>query len=304
MAPLDRLLEKTSRTFALTIPRLDEPLRTRVAVAYLLFRIADTFEDGERWSRAQRHRALRDFAAMVLRAEALTARDHARIRAWVDGSPSRDAAYMELVAETADVLAALAAMPPEPRSIVALHVVRTACGMADVVASGDSQGGVALQSLHELRAYCYVVAGIVGELLTDLFLAELPELEPVRGVLQREAAAFGEALQLVNILKDQRDDARDGRSYLPPGVDPAQLFALAREDLARAGVYIEALQGANAPRGVVAFCALPVLLAREALAAVERRGPGSKVSRERVLAIAVGLDRRLEVGSPALDDAA
>ena len=37
------LLQKTSRTFALTIPLLPEPLQTDVVVAYLLFRIIDTF---------------------------------------------------------------------------------------------------------------------------------------------------------------------------------------------------------------------------------------------------------------------
>lgn len=303
MEPLERLLEKTSRTFAMTIPLLEEPLRGRVGVAYLLFRIADTFEDGERWPRAKRRRALLDFAAMVLRAGALTAADLGRVRGWVADAPCGDAAYLELVAETPRVLDALAAMPAEARSIVALHAVRTADGMARVVAAGGDGGDVALGSVRELRDYCYVVAGIVGELLTELFLAECPQLDARREVLEREAVSFGEALQLVNILKDQRDDARDGRSYVPRGVDRRELFALARADLARAGDYVAALEAARAPRGVVAFCALPVLLAREALAAVERAGPGSKVPRERVFAVAAGLDRRLDAGAPALDAA-
>ena len=42
-ADIDRLLVRTSRTFALAIPLLPEPLRREVGVAYLLFRIADTF---------------------------------------------------------------------------------------------------------------------------------------------------------------------------------------------------------------------------------------------------------------------
>ncbi len=43
---LEELLFKTSRTFALSIPLLPEPTRREVTVAYLLFRIADTLEDG------------------------------------------------------------------------------------------------------------------------------------------------------------------------------------------------------------------------------------------------------------------
>ena len=52
------LLQKTSRTFALSIPLLPEPLQTEVAIAYLLFRIIDTFEDATRWAPARRAKAL------------------------------------------------------------------------------------------------------------------------------------------------------------------------------------------------------------------------------------------------------
>jgi phytoene/squalene synthetase len=45
MVDLADLLQRTSRTFGLAIPRLSEPTRTEVTIAYLLFRIADTLED-------------------------------------------------------------------------------------------------------------------------------------------------------------------------------------------------------------------------------------------------------------------
>ena len=45
MTRLEELLENTSRTFALSIPVLPEPTRRQVMIAYLLFRIADTFTD-------------------------------------------------------------------------------------------------------------------------------------------------------------------------------------------------------------------------------------------------------------------
>ncbi len=41
----DQILPHVSRTFALTIPQLPEPLRVAVTNAYLLCRIADTIED-------------------------------------------------------------------------------------------------------------------------------------------------------------------------------------------------------------------------------------------------------------------
>jgi len=45
MTDVDDLLQKTSRTFAVTIPMLPSPTRQQVGLAYLLFRIIDTFED-------------------------------------------------------------------------------------------------------------------------------------------------------------------------------------------------------------------------------------------------------------------
>ena len=59
------LLHKTSRTFALSIPLLPEPLQTEVAVAYLLFRIIDTFEDAVRWAPGRRAKALGLFAQQM-----------------------------------------------------------------------------------------------------------------------------------------------------------------------------------------------------------------------------------------------
>ena len=54
MTDVDDLLRKTSRTFALAIPMLPSPPREEVGVAYLLFRIIDTFEDGALWPPARR----------------------------------------------------------------------------------------------------------------------------------------------------------------------------------------------------------------------------------------------------------
>ncbi len=65
MADLADLLEKTSRTFALSIPVLPEPTRREVMIAYLLFRIADTFEDAAHWPPEKRIAAIGDFNALL-----------------------------------------------------------------------------------------------------------------------------------------------------------------------------------------------------------------------------------------------
>lgn len=253
------LLERTSRTFALAIPLLEEPLRRRVGLAYLLFRIADTLEDADLWDRDQRLQALRSFEQ------------------WLGGGrgewkhappPTKDAACLELL-DRAD--AVLAEVPDTERG----HVKRTAHGMASFVARQDERGAIQLADLADLRAYCYVVAGIVGELLTELFGAA--------PLLWEEGKLFGEGLQLVNILKDAPDDAKQGRVYLPPSLTRSEVIAVAREDLRVAERYVEGLRERGATAGTVAFCTLPRRLAVATLDALEAGKP--KLTREEVAAI-------------------
>jgi len=297
MASLDDLLEKTSRTFALSIPVLPEPTRREVTIAYLLFRIADTFEDASHWSPEDRIAALADFKAL-LHAEARP-RAEALAKDWVARDVAHHAGYRELMAQTPFVLDAFFALSPRAIPPIRAHVARSADGMASIVAR-TLGGSLTLHSLQELKDYCYLVAGIVGEMLSELFLLDRENLAPVGAYLRERAATFGEALQLVNILKDSAGDAKEGRRYLPAEVPVAEVFALARRDLGIAGDYIHALQQAQAPRGLVEFTALPVRLAWSALEKVEKSGPGAKVSRPEVFLIVQRLKRALDRGEPAV----
>lgn len=292
---LDDLLIKTSRTFALAIPLLPEPTRRAVSVAYLLFRIADTFEDATTWPSSERIAALHAFAKLIQepppRANLIAA-----TKQWLVRPPCEHDGYLELLKLTPEVVAELDTMASGTREILIRHTVRTAEGMAGVVSRADEAGNLRLASIQELKDYCYIVAGIVGELLTDCFLHDAPELQAIAPTLQRNMAAFGEALQLVNILKDAGDDARDGRVYLPPKVDRAEVFALARKDLEQSFEYVTALQNANAPQGFLAFTALPARLAHQALTAIEQRGPGAKVPRAEVALLMEQLQSDLAAG--------
>lgn len=298
MADIDRLLLLTSRTFALAIPELPEPLRREVGVAYLLFRIADTFEDATRWPRADRLDALGAFDRLLLAPTVEEAR--ALAASWVDARPCDHAGYMELLGDVPGVLGELDAIRPTRRAAIVRHTLRTSEGMASFVASGDEHGNLRLGTLADLQHYCYIVAGIVGELLTELFIDFTPGLERSANALNERAAAFGEGLQLVNILKDADSDARHGRVYLPPGLARAEILALARKDLVAATEYVLTLQSGGAPRGVVGFTALPVALARATLDVIEQAGAGHSISRADVGAIVQKLHRDLDAGAPAL----
>lgn len=295
----DQLLEETSRTFALCIPLLPEPARQEVSIAYLLFRIADTFEDSAIWSPERRIEALEAFEELM---DAPTpAHAEQRARAWTDGSPTDHDGYQNLLKETPAVVREFGALDDDAQHIIRKHVKRTAQRMASYVRRTDTNGTLRLRTMEELRVYCYAVAGIVGEMLTELFVRNWPLLREVETYLEQRAPSFGEGLQLTNILKDTVVDVEEGRSYLAGQLERDDVFERAHADLDAAAEYTLALQKAGAPRGAVAFNALPLRLAWGTLDRVEEEGPGAKLTRPEVFDIVDQLHTALGRNDPAVD---
>jgi len=288
---LDHLLTESSRTFALTIPLLPEPTRCEVTVAYLLFRVADTLEDSNRWPRERKLAELDDLAAFLRAPEPERARELAQ--RWREDPPVEHRGYLELLERFPEVMQVVAELGPAARESITAHTLRTIEGMASFVAR-EREGVLRLTDVQDLKDYCYAVAGIVGEMLTELFLLDRQVLHEVADDLRADATSFGEALQLVNILKDTDGDRQEGRDFLPAGVERSEVFALARADLARAGRYCSRLEQAGAPRGLVAFTALPTMLAAATLQRVEERGAGSKLTRPEVGEIVQRLEAALD----------
>ena len=198
------------------------------------------------------------------------------------------------------VLDSFFALSPGAVASIRTHVIRSAEGMAGIV-SQTQDGNLTLHSIQELKDYCYIVAGIVGEMLSELFLLDRPALAGVadvparaRGDVRRGPAARQHPEGL------RRATRRRAAATCPPKFPSHEVFALARKDLGIAGDYILALQKAGAPRGLVEFTALPVRLAWAALERVEKSGPGSKVSRPEVFLIVQKLKRALDRGEPAV----
>jgi farnesyl-diphosphate farnesyltransferase len=295
---LEQLLISTSRTFALAIPHLPEPTRREVTLSYLLFRVADTFEDAASWPRERRIEALAHFDQLLANPgrEAIAAVSSR----WAEEVPCEQPGYRELLAELPEVLDAFFALRTEAVALIRDHVLRTSHGMAGFVARTTEEGELRLGDVPDLQAYCYVVAGLVGELLSELFLLGRPPLARVASELRSRSRAFGEGLQLVNIIKDSAADAKQGRRYLPPDTSLGEVLALARRDLQAASQYVLALQRAGAERGLVAFVALPVRLATATLDRIEQAGPGSKLTRPEVYAIVQRMNRALDHDEPAV----
>jgi phytoene synthase len=73
-------------------------------------------------------------------------------------------------------------------------------------ASLDAAGGLRFSRFSQVQAYAYRVAGSVGLACLPIFGLEMQRGRPF-------AVALGEAFQLINIVRDAREDAVRGRMY-------------------------------------------------------------------------------------------
>lgn len=207
-----RILEGVSRTFALTIPSLPQALRVPVTNAYLLCRIADTIEDDpglsleEKWSSGQ------EFVEIVAGQRptgAFADRLVARL-----ASQTLDA-ERDLVARTRQVVLVTHSFGAAQRQALSRCVSLMSAGMHRFQRIAGLQG---LDSQRRMDEYCYFVAGVVGEMLTELFCDFSGAIARRRERLMRLAPSFGQGLQMTNILQDIRADRARGACWLPRSV--------------------------------------------------------------------------------------
>lgn len=300
---IDELLQTTSRTFALSIPLLPAPLNREITLAYLVFRIADTLEDAENLDRDRRQLALRTFDEYMRfkLVPTLPTSPSSAPGNWCDDwrNVSHNEDYNRLVGETSRVLGLVGELERDAAGTILKHALRSVRGMELTLRKADVAGNLTLDTLDELREYCYYVAGIVGEMITELFLShhDVAQIDSKEvDVLHETSAKFGEALQLVNILKDSNDDKLCGRAYLPANVPHEAIFELAQSDLREAERYVDALRRIGAAPGMIAFCDAPVQLASATLKVVAEQGPGSKVPRDETFALLQQVVERAGLG--------
>ena len=217
------LLAQVSRSFALTIPLLPTPLQDYVGNAYLLCRIVDTLEDEPTLECQQKQALLAQFLAALADQSLAAAFTVAATGCLSAATPASEQALM---AQTSEVLARYRSYPAEVQAVLARCATIMSRGMADYQQQDCSQG---LPDLAALDQYCYFVAGVVGEMLAELFILHCPELAPRREQLLALAVSFGQGLQMTNILKDMADDRARGVCWLPRELALRQGLDLALE---------------------------------------------------------------------------
>jgi len=273
------IIGKVSRTFAIGINLLRGDLGNAVLTAYLLARILDTIEDDNFTPVQQRAELIALFIECLTKPE--------KIEYFVQQSlmTHGEAAHIELLHNSAKIFELFNRLPKKSAAIIQHWIAIMANGMQTFTLRYPN--GIRIQTLEEYHQYCYFVAGTVGHLLTELFYEHSPWINAEQFTqLLKNAEAFGEALQTINILKDIATDAeKENEIFIPEEVLRAQgssqihlmqeewrsqnkaalltVIDLAQSHLERAAEYFYAL-----PKMAIRirlFCWLPLIYAEATL---------------------------------------
>ncbi|QWD78160.1 squalene/phytoene synthase family protein [Polynucleobacter sp. MWH-Svant-W18] len=226
------ILGSVSRTFALTIPLLPTSIEKVVGNTYLLCRIVDTIEDAANLDPDTKQRLSKLFLDAVLEKSSVESFVDPCLAALSDYGNSDE---LDLIAHTPTVLRILHTCSKADQAAVSRCISVMSEGMSYFHSKQNAAG---LKDLNEFEKYCYVVAGVVGELLTTIFSNHSPAFAKQIKSHENLAIAFGQALQMTNILKDSPEDRARGVSWKPAGMDQNQLLQIAYRKLQESLDYI------------------------------------------------------------------
>ena len=257
------ILGSVSRTFALTIPLLPPIIEKVVGNTYLLCRIVDTIEDAADLSVQAKQSLSGLFLDAVL--------EKAPVEVFVKSCLSALQNYsnqdeLDLISHTPTVLRILHTFSKDDQQAISRCVSIMSEGMSFFHGKQNQAG---LQDLAEFEKYCYVVAGVVGELLTTIFSNHSPSFKDQMAGHDNLAVAFGQALQMTNILKDSPEDKARGVSWKPINVSQADLLKIAYEKLQDSLKYILLIP--KQEQGMRRFCFLAFGLAVMTLSKIANR---------------------------------
>ena len=216
------ILPGVSRTFALTIPVLPGRLAEVVANAYLLCRLADIIEDDVGLENEQKSEFHRRFVSVVKGSEDADAFATALFPLLSSQVPLHE---RDLVENADKIIRVTHGFSATEKEALTRCVTIMCSGMPEFQRNKSLKG---LRDLDDMSAYCYVVAGVVGEMLTELFCVHCPELRVKRDEMMRLAVSFGQGLQMTNILKDIWEDRQADTCWLPRSVFLGGEFELER----------------------------------------------------------------------------
>lgn len=257
------ILGSVSRTFALTIPLLPPAIEKVVGNTYLLCRIVDTIEDAADLSPSTKQALSKLFLDAVLEKAPVDSFVTPCLEALKNYSNQDE---LDLIIHTPTVLRILHTCSVSDQAAVSRCVSIMSNGMSHF---HGKQNELGLKDLQEFEEYCYVVAGVVGELLTTIFSNHSPEFAKHIRKHEDLSIAFGQALQMTNILKDSPEDRARGVSWKPANISQTELLCIAYQKLEDSLRYIQLIPQQDI--GMRQFCFLAFGLAAMTLSKIANR---------------------------------
>ena len=207
-------LQSVSRSFALTIPLVEETLLAPIMVGYLEARILDTFEDdiGKRHvSLEERVHAMNAIMEILERPDSQMAKRKAKELAREAEDWVQDEHYRGLVKNFDKVLTVHRSLDERTKASMVRWMHEMNAGMQKYLQQP-------VYSFEDLNEYCYFVAGTPSGFLTELIRTRAKKLTPKASqVLQDNERDFGLFLQKVNIIRDFREDILQNEKIFWPG---------------------------------------------------------------------------------------
>ena len=210
---LNTLLKNTSRSLYLSVKMLPRSMRPAFGLAYLLCRYADTIADTDVLSAEKRLDWVRQFPHIVR-----TQAREKQTQLVHDLAGTSDNPYeTQLISHLTDCLDALDEIPPVQKSFI-FDVVQAVCdGMCiDLTIFPNQKGAVpvAFQTEKDLTHYCRLMGGKPGLFWSRLIYHTIP-IALSQETFYEWGQHIGDALQIVNILRDLPKDLQFGRCYFP-----------------------------------------------------------------------------------------
>lgn len=252
------MLKKTSRTFYIPISSLDLGLKEAVTSAYLCMRAIDEIEDHDELTNQLK-------VELLLGIHETFQSTHI-----IEATQKLLSPYRGVLPEVTMQLDEWALLcPSSGASIVYHYIAKMSLQMADWV-----QNGWNIHTEEDLDRYTYSVAGMVGEMLSELWLWH----DGTQSDLTK-AVAFGRGLQAVNILRNRAEDLKRGVDFFPDGWGFKEMQQYTRRNLQLADSYIADLKEGPALK----FCKIPLALAHATVNLIAVGG--NKLTRDAVLKI-------------------
>lgn len=266
-----KLLDGTSRSFALVIRFLPLEIRDAVCIYYLVLRALDTVED-ESLTKGQEKQALLENFYLLLSPNSTINEEELINRVNIDHIKSE--MDYTLVKEFPIVKACFKQLKLNYQNVIIKTGKEMGKGMGEFVSGGELKS----PTFPLYEKYCHYAAGLVGLGLTEIF-GELEErLDNEKG---RQMGCF---LQKVNIIRDLQKDFHQKRIFwplkdlpsfsLPSSTTHDEIVGLKHDDLnllcldavtQHYDAVIDYLAQLRNP-GIFRFCAVPVLMALASLA--------------------------------------